>query len=147
MEGGENHMSCGLDRQTDSTPIDTMLTAISRNNNANDHTLYNGELYHYGVKGMKWGVRKPWTKSSNSVKSAKKRQDKVHIDLQNKERGKKLYNMAKKGAKTTSQVMAKLGVAYVADQVLFDGVGTDAVKFAMKVIGRTTITAIDKVRK
>ena len=22
------------------------------------YILYHGELYHYGVKGMKWGVRK-----------------------------------------------------------------------------------------
>lgn len=137
MEGGEDYMRRGLDRQTD----------ISRNNNVNDYILHSGELYHYGVKGMKWGVRKSQSKSGEPIKPVKKRQDNVHSDLQNKERGKKLYNAARKGAKTTSQVMVKLGVAYVADQVLFDGVGTDAVKFAMKEIGRTTITAIDKVRR
>ena len=137
MEGGEDYMIRGLDRQTD----------ISRNNNVNDYILHNGELYHYGVKGMKWGVRKTQNKSGNPIEPVKKRQGKIYSDLQNKERGKKLYNATKKGAKTTSQVMAKLGVAYVADQVLFDGVGTDAVKFAMKEIGRTTITAIDKVRR
>lgn len=99
----------------------------------------NDELYHYGVKGMKWGVRKD-RNGKEAITTSSPR-------LRSKERGKELYNTVKKGAKTTSQVMAKLGVAYVADQVLFDGVGTDAVKFAMKEIGRTTITAIDKVRR
>lgn len=98
----------------------------------------NGELYHYGVKGMKWGVRKDRNNKEVVITSPR---------LRSKQQGKELYNIVKKGAKTTSQVMAKLGVAYVADQVLFDGVGTDAVKFAMKEIGRTTITAIDKVRR
>ncbi len=105
----------------------------------NDYNLIpNGELFHYGVKGMKWGVRKDRNTKEVIITSPR---------LRSKERGKELYNTVKKGAKTTSQVMAKLGVAYVADQVLFDGVGTDAVKFAMKEIGRTTITAIDKVRR
>ena len=28
-----------------------------------DYVVINGELYHYGVKGMKWGVRKKYYKS------------------------------------------------------------------------------------
>lgn len=101
--------------------------------------LSNGELYHYGVKGMKWGVRKDRASKEVTTTSSPR--------LRSKEQGKAIYATVKKGAKTTSQVMAKLGVAYVADQVLFDGVGTDAVKFAMKGIGKTAVATIDKIRK
>ena len=104
-----------------------------------DYILHNGELYHYGVQGMKWGVRKNRANKEVTTTSSPR--------LRSKEQGKAIYARVKNGAKKTSQVMAKLGVAYVADQVLFDGVGTDAVKFAMKEIGKITITAIDKVRR
>ena len=99
----------------------------------------NNELFHYGVKGMKWGVRKDQNRTANgrlTSSGVSKR----------KEQSDKIYNAAKKGVKVTSQVMAKLGVVYLADQVLFDGVGTDAAKFAMKEIGRMAVTPILKSR-
>ena len=95
------------------------------------------ELFHYGVKGMKWGVRKDQNQNGNHTSSNVTKR---------KEQSDKIYNAMKKGAKTTSQIMAKLGVVYLADQVLFDGVGTDAAKFAMKEIGRMAVTPILKTR-
>lgn len=38
---------------------------------------YNNELYHYGVKGMKWGVRRDERKLTRNVKKAHKLADKV----------------------------------------------------------------------
>lgn len=43
--------------------------------------MVNGELYHYGVKGMKWGIRKT-SKSSNGKRGARRSADKKenHIE-------------------------------------------------------------------
>lgn len=38
-----------------------------------DYFNYENELYHYGVKGMKWGVRRSNTKSSSSGGSTAKK--------------------------------------------------------------------------
>jgi hypothetical protein len=37
-----------------------------------DYMITNGELYHYGVKGMKWGVRKTHSKEQKIRKLANK---------------------------------------------------------------------------
>lgn len=34
-----------------------------------DYIIYNGQLYHHGVKGMKWGRRKKYQKTSKPTKS------------------------------------------------------------------------------
>lgn len=41
-----------------------------------DYIIYNGELYHHGVKGMKWGVRKADKKSGGSRSIRQKIRDK-----------------------------------------------------------------------
>lgn len=38
-----------------------------------DYVIYNGELYHHGVKGMKWGVRRFQDKDGDLTPAGKKR--------------------------------------------------------------------------
>lgn len=40
----------------------------------------NGELYHWGVKGMKWGVRRYQNKDGSLTSAGKKRQKKLTAD-------------------------------------------------------------------
>ena len=39
----------------------------------NNYVIVNGELYHHGVKGMKWGVRKDKTSNGSTTKTAGKK--------------------------------------------------------------------------
>ena len=39
----------------------------------NDYIIAGGELYHYGVKGMKWGVRRYKNKDGTSTSLGKRR--------------------------------------------------------------------------
>ena len=154
------------------------------------------ELMHYGVKGMKWGVRRA-RKSSGGLtdrqikKYAKKgyAQDsfrsnktvagkawdaytgahKIHASAkyetsskkQNRERAekyladkkesrklssKKAAKIAAKGAAKTTEVLAKVGTAYVTDQVFNGGIGTRIVKETVKAMGMATITAYTMAR-
>ena len=95
------------------------------------------ELKHYGVKGMKWGVRNDHNKKSNPVSSGR---------TQSKEQSEKIRKTVEKGVEKASHVMAKVGSAYVVDQVFFDGAGTEATKAAVKTIGRAAITAVAMAR-
>ena len=45
-----------------------------------DYILHNGELYHYGVKGMKWGVRKSRSNSSRKMAKLSKTRDRLARD-------------------------------------------------------------------
>lgn len=154
------------------------------------------ELMHYGVKGMKWGVRKA-QKSSGGLsdrqikKYAKKgyAQDsfrsnktvggkvwdaytgahKIHASAkyetsskkQNRERAEKyladkkkdrsksaknLKKKAAKGAVAVAGTLAKVGQAYVTDQLFFGGYGTAAAKEAIRGVGMATITAYTMAR-
>lgn len=55
-----------------------------------DYILYNAELYHYGVKGMKWGVRRYQNKDGSLTEMGKKRvrndSDMLFYDYRRKER-------------------------------------------------------------
>lgn len=155
------------------------------------------ELVHYGVKGMRWGVRKA-TKSSSGLtdrqikKYAKKgyAQDSFRSNKtvggklwdaytgahkiagaakyetsskkQNRERAekyladkkrdkkapakKKAAKIAAKGAVAATTALAKVGQAYVTDQLFFGGVGTRVAKETLKGVGMATVTAYTMAR-
>ena len=69
---------------------------------------YNHELYHYGVLGMKWGVRRNRKSASSSASNAKTKRKRVpsedHLQAQQIKK-KKLYEMSNKEIETVTRRM------------------------------------------
>lgn len=57
-----------------------------------NYVIYKGELYHYGVPGMKWGVRKNASNAGN-IKTLSK---KIRTDMTDEDRDKKNAEMDNK---------------------------------------------------
>lgn len=154
------------------------------------------ELMHYGVKGMKWGVRrnrkssggltdkqikkyakkgyaqdsfrsnktasgKVWdaytgahkTQASIKYDTSSKKQNQARAEkyLADKKESRKLSSkkaakIAAKGAVKTTEALAKVGQAYVTDQIFMGGMGTKVVKETIKAMGMATITAYTMAR-
>ena len=43
-----------------------------------DYIIHNGELYHHGVKGMKWGVRRGRKTTEREVQKTTSKDKKKH---------------------------------------------------------------------
>lgn len=153
------------------------------------------ELQHYGVKGMKWGVRKAqkeyaeldrrkaaykkakqdyntaynkaYNRSAGALspfkkhrQNAEKRWQDAATKAEKLNAAEKAYKEQKKsvrknttvgqklgrGAKQIPNIMAKVGTAYMTDQIFYGGAGTKAVKGVLTAAGMTTITAYTAAR-
>jgi hypothetical protein len=76
---------------------------LNRGDNMPDYFIHNGELYHHGVKGMKWGVRKKIAttlapKTHTTTYSRKKELKKQYAKDKGARRG--LVNAANSAART-----------------------------------------------
>lgn len=125
------------------------------------------ELYHHGVKGMKWGVRKKSNSSHNkSYKDKQRKQDRAfygkagerrinkkmnegyglrgarHFEAERKERNTKIKKKVAKGAQKASKAMGTIGMYYMVDQVFYNGAGTKLAKQAIVTAGRAAVTAV-----
>ena len=90
------------------------------------------ELYHYGVKGMKWGVRRYQTKNGSLTPAGKKRYSEPG---DKSERNKRI---AKKVA-----TMAIMGATVAAAAALY-AKNPDAINKVVSKVGKTTVSSLKK---
>lgn len=106
-----------------------------------DYVIQNGELYHHGVKGMKWGVRRYQNKDGSLTSAGKKRKRKISPET--KERVKKT---AAKAVAKGAEISSKLLLASAVDDVFYGGAGKKIAKEAVVQTGRAAITAYTMAR-
>jgi len=106
--------------------------------------MENTELYHHGIKGMRWGVRRTRAQLARLRGPSKKTENSK--DSNNKDTKEKLKRTAKKGAKAATKAIGKIGKVYLTDQLFFGGAGTKAAKTTIKYTGRAAVTAYTMAR-
>lgn len=91
---------------------------------------YPNELYHYGIKGMKWGVRRYQNKDGSYTSEGKKRREQDPETIQ------KRKAIAKKVAVAT---VAAVGVSVAA---AYAAKNPEAISRVMQSVGKTTVNAL-----
>lgn len=124
---------------------------------------YNTELYHYGVKGMKWGQRKKRNEYNKDYTDKQRKRDEAlygpgsvkrinrklneghslqgarHYEIERRERKDRRKTNLKKAKTATVKALTAIGTAYVMDQVYNNGRGTKAVVKGIKAIGNHVV--------
>lgn len=121
----------------------------------------NDELYHYGVKGMKWGVRRKRNEHNKDYTDKQRKNDRAlygnraekrinrklnegyglrgarHFEVERKERSEKRKKTAKKAVKAIGSAAVTVGSAWAYDQIFAGGVGTRLVtSFARNTVNK-----------
>lgn len=127
----------------------------------------NAELFHHGVKGMKWGVRRKRNEHNRNYTDRQRKNDRAmygdraekrinrklnegyglrgarHFEVERRERKENRRKIAKKAVKKTA---ATVGSLWLSDQLFFGGAGTRAVtnlgKDAINMGAKFTRTAV-----
>ena len=94
---------------------------------------YSNELYHHGIKGMKWGVRRYQNKDGTYTDAGKKRRS------QDPETVQKRKDTAKKVAAIT---VAAVGAVAVSAAAIYVAKNPQAVSNVLKKAGTTTVNAL-----
>lgn len=102
------------------------------------------EIYHHGVKGMRWGVRKSHNSGGKSANTSAKskgnkdgRTEKAINNAKKKVTKEKAAKYALKGARIANKVL----MASLADDIFLGGAGKKAIKTGVKQAGRAVVTA------
>lgn len=114
------------------------------------------ELYHFGIKGMKWGIRRFQNKNGGLTPSGKKRYSKPHDDYTNAHSKKSVKEMSNKELQDRNnrlnmerqyaQLTKKTSVGKKVVQSLIATAGTiAAAEGAYKTYKRLADGAVDKI--
>lgn len=117
---------------------------------------HSNELYHHGVKGMKWGVRKKNDSYNKNYTDKQRKRDRAfygergekrinrklneghslqgarHYEVERKEKLERRQRKLKRGARKARNVLVGIGSMYLYDQIYLNGMMTDAVVGASK---------------